>query len=447
MASLPADQEQPTLQTKRVAIASLVGSAVEWYDYFIFGTSAALVFGGLFFPSGSEVASTLAALATFAVGFVARPVGGVIIGHFGDRVGRKAMLILSLVGMGLGTFLIAFLPTFQAIGVWAPTLLVGLRLLQGLAIGGEWGGAVLIVAEHAPPKRRGFYTSVSQMGVSVGLVSGIGVMYALAGVLSEKQFLAWGWRIPFLVSALLIGIGFYVRLKISDSPAFRRIRETGTRTRLPLGEVLRHFKKTTLQVICMQAAVNVCFYMFATYSVTYASQHLGLATTTALVGVLIAASVDFLTIPAFARLSDRIGRRAVTLTGSAFFGVFAFPFFLLMNTRSITLITIALVIGIAGGHAATQGVLPTSYAELFGTRVRYSGVSLGYQLAGSIWSGPTPFIAGLLLASVGSWWAIAVFMIFASLVSVTAIYLSQETARTDISEESPWSRSRQGAKA
>jgi len=436
MEAIGGEHQGRTTSIRKVALASLIGTAIEWYDYFLYGTAAALVFGQLFFPGFSPVAGTLASFATFAVGFGARPVGGIVFGHFGDRVGRKTMLVVSILIMGLATFLIGLLPTFDSIGIWAPILLVTLRIFQGFAVGGEWGGATLMAMEHAPANKRGFYTTWPQMGVSVGLLLGTSIIYLFA-LLPEEQFLAWGWRFPFLLSLVLVIVGVYIRLKIMESPSFRRLQEAGSQARVPLGEVLRDYKMVTLLVIGAQCAVNVCFYVFTTWSISYLTGQLGLSTAAALSAVMIAAALDFFAQALFGAWSDKIGRRPIYLAGSAFFGLFAFPFFWLLNTGSVFLIVVALVLGISLGHGATYSTQASFFAEQFGTRVRYSGVSFGYQLAGTLWSGPAPFVAAALLAWTGSVWAISLFMVLASIVSVISIYLASETFQKDIDEVEP----------
>ena len=313
---------------RQVALASFIGTAIEWYDFFLYGTAAALVFPALFFPEFSETAGRLAAASTYAVGFVARPVGGIVFGHFGDRIGRKAMLILSLLIMGIATALIGLLPTFDSIGVWAPILLVVLRFCQGIGVGGEWGGAVLMAVEHAPQGRRGFYGSWPQMGVPAGLLLGNLVFFASRAVLPEGL----DWRMPFLLSLLLVAVGLFIRLRILETPAFMEVKESRTEADMPIIDVVRTHPKNVLLAMGMRVAENGPFYILTVFVLSYVTAELGLAESTGLIGVLIAAAIGLFTIPFFGALSDRVGRRPLYLFGSVFLLLFSFPFFWLLNT-------------------------------------------------------------------------------------------------------------------
>lgn len=422
---------------KKVALASFIGTTIEWYDFFIYGTAAALVFNQLFFPNFSPLAGTLAAFATFAVGFFARPVGGIIFGHFGDRIGRKTMLILTIMIMGFGTVLIGCLPTYGAIGVWAPILLVALRIFQGIGLGGEWGGAVLMAVEHSPANRRGFYGSWPQTGVPAGLLLSSGV-FAIFSSLPEEQFLAWGWRMPFLLSATLILVGLFIRLRISETPAFTQVRETSTEARLPIVEVVRTQPKNVLLAIGARVCENASFYIFAVFVLAYATEQLNLSRQMVLTGTIIAAVVTFFTIPAFGALSDRVGRRPVYMGGAAFTALFAFPFFWLINTQVTILVWVALVLALAVGYAAQYGPQASFLPELFNTRVRYSGVSIGSQVAAVFAGGLAPLIATALLAwASGNPWPVSVYLIGLALITFVAVYLATETFRVDLSEEWP----------
>lgn len=417
---------------RKVAIASFIGTAIEWYDYFLYGTAAALVFGTLFFPDFSPLAGTLASFATFAVGFFARPVGGIIIGHYGDRVGRKNMLVLTLLVMGIATFLIGFLPTYDQIGVWAPILLVLLRIFQGFGVGGEWGGAILMAVEHSPRGRRGFYGSWPQIGVPAGLLLGTGAIY-LFRLLPDEQFLAWGWRIPFLLSIVMVGVGLYIRLAILESPAFRQVQESGTRARMPIIDVLRTYPKSVLIAMGLRVAENGSFYVFTVFVLTYIATQLGLDDTVALLGVMIASALELFLIPFFGALTDRVGRKPVYMFGAVFSLLFAFPFFWLVNTEVTILIWLAIVFSLVG-HAAMYGTQGAFFSELFGTRVRYSGASLGYQLASVFAGGLSPFIAVALLNWSGSYWPVAVYLGFMALITIVAVYVATETFQGDITE-------------
>ncbi|WP_047866211.1 MFS transporter [Rubrobacter aplysinae] len=416
---------------RKVALASFIGTAIEWYDYFLYGTAAALVFGTVFFPDFSPLAGVLASLATFAVGFFARPVGGVVFGHFGDKIGRKAMLVTTLMIMGVSTLLIGFLPTYNQIGVWAPILLVLLRIFQGFGVGGEWGGAIIMAVEHSPPSRRGFYGSWPQIGVPAGLLLGTGAVY-LFSLLPDEQFFAWGWRIPFLLSVVMIAVGLYIRLKILESPAFQQVQDSGSQHRMPIVEVLRVYPKQVLIAMGLRVAENGSFYVFSVFVLTYVVDQLGLPRTLALLGVMIASFIELFAIPFFGALTDRVGRRPVYMFGAVFSLVFAFPFFWLVNTESTLLIWLAIVLALVVGHAAMYGVQGAFFSELFSTRVRYSGASLGYQLASVFAGGLSPFIAVALLGWSGSYWPVAVYLGFMALITIAAVYFATESYQDDI---------------
>ena len=417
----------------QVALASFIGTTVEWYDYFLYGTAAAVVFAPLFFPGSEPLIGTLLAFATFGVGFAARPLGGIFFGHYGDKIGRKAMLVTTLLLMGLATFAIGLLPTYNSIGVLAPILLVALRLLQGFSLGGEWGGAVLMATEYSPRGRKGFYGSWPQMGAFSGLLIGTGV-FALFSRLPQEQFLAWGWRIPFLLSILLVGVGLFVRLKIAESPAFTRVKESGTESRMPIVDVFREHPKSVLLAMGARMAENGVFYILAVFSISYVTGTVGLDRSVALNAVLIGAAVGFFVIAGFGALSDKVGRRPVYMGGAAFSALFAFPFFWMLDTGSAPMIYLGVVIGIIG-HAAMYGPQAAFFSELFGARVRYSGASIGYQLASVLAGGLSPFIAVALLAWAGSFWPVALYIIGLCLLTLLAVYVATETYQSDDASE------------
>jgi len=420
-------------------VASFIGTTIEWYDFFIYTTAAALIFPQLFFPSFEPLAGTLASFATYAVGFLARPLGGVIFGHYGDKIGRKAMLVTTLLIMGIATFLVGLLPTYETIGIWAPILLVVLRLLQGLGLGGEWGGAVLMAVEHSPDDKRGLNGSWPQMGVPAGLVLGTGAFAAVSAI-SGDAFVTWGWRVPFLLSILLIALGLYIRLAIYESPAFSRVRESGTEARMPIVDVFRTYPKNVLLVVGSRIGIDVVFYIFAVYMLTYVSTNLGLPRNLGLIAVSIAALIEIFTIPAFASLSDKVGRRPVLMAGAAFLGLWIFPFFWLLDTGSTSLIILAVIVGLSIGHAMVYGTQASFYTELFGTRVRYSGASLGYQLAGIFGGALAPIVATALYAATGGPGLIGVYVAVLCLLSIVCVYLADETFQRDIYEDEPQER-------
>lgn len=411
---------------RRVVIASFIGTTIEWYDFFLYGTASALVFNKLFFPSLDPLTGTMAAFATYAVGFFARPVGGVVFGHFGDKIGRKSMLVTTLMLMGVATILIGLLPTYEQIGIWAPLLLVALRFIQGFGVGGEWGGAVLMAVEHGSEGKRGFYASWVQAGVPVGLLLANAV-FMLASSMDEKAFLSWGWRIPFLLGVLLLGVGMFIRLKIIESPVFTQAKTEDAGPKVPILAVLRDHPRNVLVAMGARFAENAFFYIFTVLALSYGSQQLGLSQSMLLNAVLIGSAVQLVVIPWFGALSDRFGRRPVYLGGAFFLMLFAFPFFWMIETRQTTLVILAVVIGLVG-HAAMYGPQAAFFSELFGTRVRYSGASLGYQLASPLAGGLAPLIATALLEkSGGKPWPVAVYLIFMAVITLISVWLAEET--------------------
>ncbi|WHY74513.1 MFS transporter [Fictibacillus enclensis] len=422
-------------EMRQVATASLIGSAIEWYDWFLYGTAAALVFNTLFFPDYDPLVGTLLAFATFGAGFFARPLGGIIFGYYGDKLGRKTTLIICLLLMGFGTFFIGFLPSYEQIGVWAPILLLFLRVVQGIAVGGEWGGAVLLAIEHAPENKRGFYGSFPQMGVPVGLLLST-VVFSAFSALPRDQFLAWGWRIPFLLSILLVATGLFIRLKVMETPAFLQAKEAGNQIKNPLKEVWKTSKKDIFIALGSRFANDASYYISNVFVLLYATQYLSLDKTLFLTGVSVGAAVELFTIPLFGALSDKVGRRPVFMAGSLFFVLFSFPFFWLVETQNMLLIWIALVLWIAVGHGATFAPMSAFIAERFDTKTRYTGSSISYQLSGMLIGGPTPFIATALLSWSGHYWPIALFMIILGVISFVSIFVASETYRKDLNKVS-----------
>jgi MHS family shikimate/dehydroshikimate transporter-like MFS transporter len=418
------------LETRRpgsvrlVAFASLIGTTIEWYDFFLYGTAAALVFNRLYFPTFDPRMGTLAAFGTYTVGFVARPIGGAIIGHYGDKVGRKSMLVLTLLIMGVATFAIGLLPTYDQIGPWAPVALVVLRLAQGFGVGGEWGGAVLMAVEHAPHGRRGFYGSWPQIGVPAGLLLSTAV-FARFARLPEDQFLSWGWRVPFLVSILLVAVGLLIRVRIVESPAFARVKETRTEVHQPILTVWREHRREVLLAMGARLAENGAFYVYTVFSLVYATQKVGLPRQTVLTGILIASACALVSIPVCGALSDRFGRRPVYLFGACMTALFAYPLFVLLDSGSTPLVWLALVTALVFAHSPMYGPQAAFLAELFGTRVRYSGASLGAQLSSVIAGGLSPFIATALLPYGRG--PLAAYLVAMAVITIVSVLLASET--------------------
>jgi len=424
----------PTRSTsvRSVALASLIGTTIEWFDFYLYGTGAALVFSRLFFPTIEPRAGTLAAFATYAVGFFARPIGGIVIGHFGDRVGRKAMLVLTLILMGTATFCIGLLPTYAQWGPWAAVALVVLRLVQGFGVGGEWGGAVLMAIEHAPEGARGFYGSWPQMGVPAGLILSTAA-FAWVARLPEDQFLSWGWRVPFLASSVLIAVGVIVRFRVRETPVFGRIKATRSEARIPIVEVLRRHPREILLAIGIRVAENGGFYIYTVFVLVYLTQHVGLAQQDALGGVLIASAGLLVALPVCGALSDRFGRRPIYLFGAAMGALFAFPFFWLLDTGSVASAWFALTFVLIFSQAPMYGPQAAFLSELFGARVRYSGASLGSQLSSVLAGGLSPFIATALLPYGGA--AIAAYIVGMAIVTIVAVLLTSETRHRAIASD------------
>ena len=426
-------QTAPSSETnsvRLVAVASFIGTTIEWYDFFLYGTAAALVFNRLFFPTFDPLMGTLAAFGTYAVGFFARPVGGIVIGHYGDKIGRKSMLVLTLVVMGVATFLIGLLPTYEQIGPWAAVGLVLLRVAQGVGVGGEWGGAVLMAVEHAPPGTRGYYGSWPQIGVPAGLVISTAV-FAVFSRLPEEQFLSWGWRVPFLLSALLVIVGLMIRVRILETPAFTKVKEASREAHQPIIELLKTYPKQVLLAMGARFGENGAFYIYSVFVLTYATQHVKMPQQVVLTAMLIGAGLELMAIPFFGAMSDRFGRRPVYLFGAIATALWAYPLFRLLDTASPPLVWLALIVAFVFSHAAMYGPQAAFFSELFGTRVRYSGASLGAQLAAVLAGGTSPFIATLLLARYGTN-ALSLYLIFMATVTIVAVLLASETHRDHI---------------
>lgn len=421
-------------EMKRVVTASVIGTMVEWYDFLLYGTAAALVFNKLFFPVMDPLMGTLAALGSFAVGFIARPLGGIIFGHLGDRIGRKTMLITTMLMMGLGTFAIGLLPTYEHIGFWAPVLLILLRIVQGIGIGGEWGGAALMVIEHSPHRRRGFYGSLVQMGFPLGMLASTGI-YALLTRMPEADFLSWGWRIPFLLSAVLVLLGFYIRVKVSESPVFKAAKNDHVeQPKIPLFEVLTTYRRNLLISIGLKACEVSWVYILTVFVVVYGTTVLGISKGIILDGVLLGAALELLSIPFFGWLSDRYGRRALYFFGSVFTIVAAYPLFLGIQSEDAVIIALTLAVCMNIGHGSMYGPQAAFLPELFGTKVRYSGASLGCQVAAGIGGGLAPILATTLLAMQGHIVGVAIMIAVLGAVTLVATAVSPETYRDNLYE-------------
>jgi len=414
-------------ELRRVVLASFVGTTIEWYDFFLYGTAAALVFNRLFFPTLDPLAGTLSAYATYAVGFVARPLGGAIFGHFGDRIGRKKMLIWSLSLMGIASTLIGLTPTYSQVGIWAPILLTVLRFCQGIAAGGEWGGAVLLAVEHSAGDRRGFHGAWPQMGTPAGLLLSTVVFAAVSSWLPEPAFLAWGWRIPFLFSIVLVAIGLFIRLRVMESPAFERLRDARAESRSPLLDVFREHPREVLVGMGIRFAQNLVFYIYTVFVLGYGEKTLGYPRSVMLRGVMIASFIGIFATPFWSYLSDRIGRRPILLAGGVFLLATAFPFFWLLD-RGPAFVPLAMIMVMNIGHDMMYGPMAATLSELFGTRVRYSGASIAYQLTSVVSGGVAPFIATLLLARYGIG-AVAGYVAASCALTVFATLFLRETHR------------------
>jgi MFS family permease len=408
-------------QRRRAVIASTVGTTVEWYDFFLYGTAAALIFPKVFFPGGSTYSGVLASFATQFVGFAARPIGAAVFGHFGDRIGRKATLVSTLLLMGVATFLIGLLPSRAAIGVTAPFLLVLLRVIQGIGVGGEWGGSVLLSMEWGSQRRRGLMASFPQLGVPLGLLTSTGAVKLLDRWTGDG-FETWGWRIPFLLSAVLVIIGLYVRLRVLESPAFAQVRRQQAVVALPGWEVLRTQWREVLTSALVRMSEQAPFYLFITFVLTYGTRQLGLARGDLLNYTLVAASVGCITVPLFGHLSDLFGRRLVYGVGVVGTAVFAFPYFGLLNTKTAGLVLLGIVLSLVF-HDMQYGPQAALIAESFGTNIRYSGAGLGYQLASVIAGGPAPLIAAAILEHTGSSTWISLYIVGCCIVSMLALLL------------------------
>ncbi|WP_110113048.1 MFS transporter [Bacillus sp. CGMCC 1.16541] len=420
---------------KKALIASLIGSSIEWYDYFLYGTVAALVFSKLYFPSEDPVVGLMLAYASFAIPFFIRPLGGIIFSHIGDRIGRKKTLVMTLSLMGIATVLIGLLPTYETIGIWAPILLIILRLVQGLGIGGEWGGALLLAVEYAPKKQRGFFGSIPQMGVTIGMLLGT-LSISLMTLLPDESFLAWGWRVPFILSALLVFLGLWIRNGLDETPAFKEAKETGNISKMPLVDTFKYHWRSVLIAVGAKVVETAPFYIFSTFIISYATGTLGFERSAALNAVTIATLITTIMIPFMGKWSDKVGRKPLYIGGTIGMILYAFPYFYLLSLDSVFWLTVATIIGLGIIWAPITAILGTMFSEIFATNVRYTGVTVGYQIGAAIAGGTAPLIATALLTTYNnSSTPVAIYIIVTGLISLVAIMFTRETKHVEGSKD------------
>ena len=433
------DPESQRVQVRRAALASAIGTTIEWYDFFLYNTAAALVFPHLFFPASSAYAGAMQSFATYFVGFAARPIGAAIFGHWGDRIGRKTTLIITLLVMGIASAVIGILPGTEAIGVAAPLLLVALRVLQGIAVGGEWSGSVLLTMEWGDQKRRGLLGSFAQIGVPVGLVLGTGGMTLLSATMSDDTFNSWGWRVPFLASLVLVAVGLVIRLKILETPMFAKVVEQGKTASAPVAEAIRRHWREILLSAGVRFAEQMPFYLFTTFVLIYVVQRHHYSKTFVLTAVLVGATVELAAIPLFSHLSDRIGRKRVYLSGAVIAGLYAFPYFAVLTYGGRVLIFIAIVLSMVV-HAMMYGPQAALIGESFPTHLRYGGAGLGYQLASVFAGGPAPLVATWLLHETGTPYSISVYIVVAAVITVVCCRAMPDRSRVNIDDAAVYSR-------
>jgi metabolite-proton symporter len=421
-------------QLRKAVIASTIGTAIEWYDFFIYGTAAGLILGKLYFPNEDPLTATLAAFGTYFIGFVGRPIGAAIFGHYGDRIGRKATLIATLLCMGIATFLVAFVPTYDSIGIWGAVILTVLRMVQGIGVGGEWGGSVLLAMEWSRHYgQRGLVASWPQFGVPCGLfLSNLAIL--AVSTWSGDQFATWGWRIPFALSIVLVGVGLWIRLGILETPVFQKLLDDNKIEKAPIIEVIKKQPREIILSALLRMSEQAPFYIFTAFIFAYAVGTLHMSRDLILTAVLAASCVSFITIPLSGHISDRIGRRKMYLIGAATIGLFGFLYFGMVDTAIPSAVFIAIVLSLIP-HDMQYGPQAALIAEAFTPRLRYSGASLGYQLASVIAGGPAPLIATALFATYGSGYAISIYIAACAVVSLVATAFMPDHTGKDISKE------------
>ncbi|WP_409180318.1 MFS transporter [Amycolatopsis sp. VS8301801F10] len=437
--SVQASSGDRRVQVRRAALAGSIGTTIEWYDFFLYNTAAALVFPHLFFPASSSYAGVMQSFATYAVGFAARPVGAAIFGHWGDRLGRKATLIVTLLLMGLSSAVVGLLPGAATIGIAAPLILVLLRLVQGIAIGGEWSGSVLLAMEWGDQRRRGLLASFAQVGVPVGLVLGTGGMTLLSATLSPDAFSSWGWRIPFLLSLALVAIGLVIRLRILETPMFAAAVAAKRTSKAPVKDVVRRHWREILLSAGLRFSEQMPFYLFTSYVLVYVVQRPEFSKTFVLNAVLVGAAAELLLIPLFSQLSDRIGRKQVYLAGAVLTGVLAFPYFTVLTHSGHAMIFLAIIVSLVA-HSMQYGPQAALIGESFPTHLRYGGAGLGYQLASVFAGGPAPLLATWLLHATGTPYSISIYIVASVVVTVVCVIALPDRSKADIDDLAVYAR-------
>lgn len=427
------DEAKKSSEVRRAVTSALIGTALEWYDFYIFATAAALIFNRIFFPDLSPLAGTLAAFGTYAVGFFARPLGGIIFGRIGDLHGRKIVLVVTLIMMGFGTMLIGLLPTYASIGIAAPALLIGLRIIQGLAAGAEFSGAVTLAAEYAPVNKRGLYASLPTLGVCLGTLLSAGAFFAVSNSMSDEAFMSYGWRIPFLLSIFAVIAGIFVRLKVNESPTFHKLKEEGKTSDAPIRDMIEDSGPRFWMAFAARFAENVSGYLFQVWTLSYITSQLLIDRNIGLTGVLIGAACGIITIPLLGFVSDRIGRKPVYLFGAALFTFGIYPYFWLLNTQNPTIIACTIAFSIAISNYSMLSVQGAFFNELFGARTRFTAISIVREVSAVFAGGIAPFIATALLSwGSGSYIPVAIYATIIGLITLIGVAMAPETRGADL---------------